>query len=232
MKVVMIIIICYLNICCAHKKGLEIEIVNDKIVSLIVEPETTSKFLTDSLFRKKAKNILKYKITNHDKRTYYFNLLINSEFLKEINGISINKGFINFFDNNNNVRTYGFVPSNISKSNDDFWKLQNVIANELEYKISGVEKYYYDKENFVIHPNETLYFESYIYLPIDGKFQFHNARFHYKTEYNAEIIMFSDSTNYKKKLSRTVLQTIKENGYQVYHGIIKSKNKVPIKFID
>ena len=51
-------------------------------------------------------------------------------------------------------------------------------------------------------------------------------------KYFAEILLSSDSTNYKKFISRTDLQTIKANGYEVYHGIIKSKNKIPIKFVD
>lgn len=79
---------------------------------------------------------------------------------------------------------------------------------------------------------ETIYFEWFLNLPYGSDIQNFFVNFENKKEFNAEIMMFSDSTNYKKTLSRTVLQTIKENGYEVYHGIIKSKNKVPVQFVD
>ena len=50
-----------------------------------------------------------------------------------------------------------------------------------------------------------------------------------KKQYYAELMMQSDSTNI---VSRVDKQTIKSNGYKVFHGIIKSKNKVPIKIIE
>lgn len=235
MKKILIIIVGYcLTVCCSPKTGLEIEIINDTIHSVRKTSDRATKFLSDSVYREKGKNILKYKITNTDSKTYYFNLLMDSKFVKETtSGIAIDKGFLNFLDKEGiAVKTHGFSPSTFSECKDSFWKVQETEAKELEYEMSGIEKYYYDTANFVIHPNETLYFESVVYLPMDGVHQFHNARFNDKQEYSAEIIMFSDSTNYKKNVSRTVLQTIKDNHYEVYHGKIKSKNKVPVKFID
>lgn len=44
-------------------------------------------------------------------------------------------------------------------------------------------------------------------------------------------MIYSDSTNYKKFLSRPILKTIDENNYKVYHGIIESKNTLPIEFV-
>lgn len=232
-KIFIIIFSYYLCICCTPKRGVEIEMINDTINSLHLDSNKTKTFLSDSLYRKKGKNIIKYKITNHDSKIYYFNLKMDSDFSKKISGIGINRGFINFFDEHNvNVKTFGFLPSKFSECEDSFWAYQNKIAKELNYEITGVEKYYYDTNNFVIHPNETLYFEDYVYLPIDGITEFHNARFNYKKEYSAEIIVYSDSTNYTKNISRETLQTIKQNRYEAYHGIIKSKNKVPVKFID
>jgi hypothetical protein len=43
--------------------------------------------------------------------------------------------------------------------------------------------------------------------------------------------MFSDSTKYKSVVSTPTLQTIKENKYTVFHGVIKSKNKIPITIL-
>ena len=74
----------------------------------------------------------------------------------------------------------------------------------------------------------------YVYLPYSDKNseQLYSLQFEKNKKYNMEIIMSSDSTDYKKYISRTVLKTIKENKIKVYHGIIKSKNKIPVKFID
>lgn len=232
-KIYLVLFIYYLCICCTPKRGVEIEMINDTINSLHLDSNKTNTFISDSLYRKKGKNIIRYKITNHDSKIYYFNLKMNSYFSKNIIGIGINKGFINFFDKHNvNVKTIGFLPSKFTECKDSFWEYQNKILEELSYEMSGIEKYYYETANFVIHPNETLYFEDYVYLPIDGITKFHNAKFNYQNEYSAEIIIYSDSTNYKKNISRGTLQTIKQNRYEVYHGILKSKNKVPVKFVD
>ena len=49
-------------------------------------------------------------------------------------------------------------------------------------------------------------------------------------KYFAKILLSSNGINYKRQISRTDLKTIQENGYEVYNGVIKSKNKVPIVF--
>lgn len=99
----------------------------------------------------------------------------------------------------------------------------------VEFNYNFIQK----NQNFIIHPNESVYFEYFIVLPY-GNYLEGNANWieiDSNKKYFAEIFMNSDSTNYKKTISRVDLQTIKENGYEVYNGVIKSKNKIPIKFV-
>ncbi|GEP50179.1 hypothetical protein FNO01nite_08510 [Flavobacterium noncentrifugens] len=218
---------------CQSNKGVELEIINQEVISLKVRPAETLKYFSDSTFRLKSKNIITYKLTNNDDKTYFFNLNWYSHQLKNVNGINIGRAYLNFFDNEHkNVLTYGFSPSKGDTCYDEFTKSQQLTAKELGYKIDGMEKFYYDNNNFILYPGETLYFEAYINLPLGGEFQYYNARFNYKKTYKAEILMCSDSINYKKKLSRTVVRTILKNKFEVYHGIIKSKNNIPVRFIE
>jgi hypothetical protein len=101
----------------------------------------------------------------------------------------------------------------------------------LEYL--GYKNSFIINKNFVIYPNQTIYFEWFIFLPYGNivESSTYTVEFNPQKKYFAEIIMNSDSTNYKKTISRVDLQTIKENGYEVYNGVIKSKNKIPIKFV-
>lgn len=50
--------------------------------------------------------------------------------------------------------------------------------------------------------------------------------------YYGTLSIASDTSNYRKNLPRDILQTINENNAKVYHGIIESKNKVPIKVLN
>ena len=54
----------------------------------------------------------------------------------------------------------------------------------------------------------------------------------FNDKYFGNLIIYCDTTNLKKINSLVNLKTIKENNYKVFHGIITSKNKVPVKFLD
>ena len=76
-----------------------------------------------------------------------------------------------------------------------------------------------------------MFFEWFVNLPYGNDMQNAHVELDKNKKYYAEMVMFSDSINYKKSVSRTTLKTIKENNYKIFHGIIKSKNKIPIKFL-
>jgi len=206
--------------CSKSKKGLELEILNKHIIS--------SKSLRD-----KVKTIITYKLTNNDNETYYFNSYSMSKLLWNIKGTQIDNTFLSFTDEINEHAVYG------NKSilyNHDYSVYQRIKyeeedkeVKELDYKIPGFYKKIIDKNNFFIHEGESIYFEYAIYLPDSDGFY---IEFDVNKKYLTELRLFSDSTDYKKILSRPTLKTIKENGYKIFHGVIKSKNKVPLKFVD
>ena len=93
-----------------------------------------------------------------------------------------------------------------------------------------------DKLNVFIYPNQTIYFE--YYVSIDNSNNQYNQSSFVSIDYNsnknyyATLSIASDSSNYKKILPNNILKTIEKNKIKVYHGIIESENKVPIKILD
>lgn len=233
-KLLILLSLTLLIIGCNAQSDLELEVVSKSITSIKANNDGVYNNMLNKVVLKKSKTIIVYKLTNNSKKTYYFNNdYFDSKLCNSISGLGINKAFISFFDDKGKevILKYGHI--NLDYESKDLSEEKNdKIAEFLNYKIDGQQKFILDNYNFVIHPDETLYFEWFLNLPYGNIIQNAGINFDDKKDYNAEITMFSDSTNYKKKLSRTVLQTIKENGYEVYHGIIKSKNKVPIKFVD
>jgi len=105
--------------------------------------------------------------------------------------------------------------------------------DRIKFKFLNYDQRYYNlinPKNFVIHPNETLYFESYIILPFGDMLSNHNYEvlLDNRKKYSAVFSIHSDSTYHKKILSRTDLRTIKENGYEVFNGVVTSENEIPI----
>jgi len=80
-----------------------------------------------------------------------------------------------------------------------------------------------------------LYFEYYLNISdtiLDENFRGGFADLKKGVNYYAKLSIASDSTNYKNDLPRAILKSIEANHVKVYHGIIESKNKVPIKVLE
>lgn len=217
---------------CSKKEDLELEIITKHIKCLNIKSGNNGSFLNNDEkhgINKNAKTIVTYKLTNNSNKIYYFNLnKVNNQLEKS--SFKLNNAYVNFLDEQNEylkVKTsyYSIDSANktITKENYDY-RLSVELNNNFTQR----------KTNFLIHPKESVFFEYFIVLPY-GNYLEGNANWvelDSQKKYFAEILLSSDSTNYKKFISRTDLQTIKQNGYEVYHGIIKSKNKIPIKFVD
>ena len=215
--------------CDDSKKNLELEILNKELVCYNVKSE------------KDTVNVITYKVSNPTKFTYYFNNMIEMDELY-INGVYKNGKILKIYDSNNIEIKYESA-SNYSR---DFNLDDCSYRKQLEYqnKIDNeAELLGYDKvrrqvlssggyENFVIHPNETLYFEYYINitnLMEHEKFRTGFARLEKPGEYLSSLSVISDSSNYKNDLHRDILKSIKVNNYKIYHGVLTSKNKIPLK---
>ncbi|THD29697.1 MAG: hypothetical protein DI588_18435 [Flavobacterium johnsoniae] len=217
-------------ISCNSKKGLELEIINKQIYSY--EKKEIKFDNNDSIYLKKSKNIILYKLTNYDNKSYYFNRYLNSKMPLGKDYLWLDNAYMIFLDEKDNritIKDHIRERSECDLLDDDRKK---AILKGLDYPEYELSRFYYDQANFVIHPYETLYFEWYVNLPYGNPLQYLSINIEKNKEYFAKIFIYSDTTNYKKNLSRTDLKIINENGYDIYHGIIESKNKVPIKIVD
>lgn len=208
---------------CSKNKDLELEIVTKEIKAIDLKSISVNEYYNNIEIVNKSKTIVNYKLTNNTDKTFFFNLNgYNEKFEKKF--MRMDRAFIDITDENKlSVKHKSSFPTFGSKLPKDF-----EILNQLDYS------YLYRFNNFIIHPHETLYFEWFLMLPLGNQIELKNSRVNFdpNKKYFAEILLNSDSTNYKRYISRTELQTIKENGYEVYHGTLKSKNKIPIKFVN
>ena len=133
-----------------------------------------------------------------------------------------------------------FYPNYPSKEDSNYSLIANklMILNSKRLGYREPKRFDYSKggySNFFIHPNETLYFDYYINLTdtiSNENFRVGYANLKKGVNYYAKLSIASDSSNYKNDLPRDILQTIKGNNAKVYHGIIESKNKVPVKVLE
>jgi hypothetical protein len=186
-------------------------------------------------------NVISYSLKNNSDKIYFINSIFDGGFKHKpsINYKNIN---LRVYDNVNEVN-YDFAIKH-KNINDYELKVMNNIYNEkiLKSKLMGYNEkfnYFIDEEkynNFFIYPNQIIYFEFIVNLSKKNDNIYSNSfsyvNFDNNKNYFAKLFMISDSTNYKKNLPREVLKTIKANNVEVYHGIIESKNKVPIKIIN
>jgi len=138
--------------------------------------------------------------------------------------IKINAGHVAIYDSNGKYQK----PHTSSPSGGDSQKM--LYLKYLNYNYCGLS--HDNSQNFIIHPHETLYFEWFIVLPFGNVLEDINYSvvLDSKKKYYAEVLMHSDSTNYKNSVSRADLKTIQDNGYEIFDGTIKSKNRIPIVF--
>lgn len=223
MKYLHIFFLLFLTGCNNDNDNLDLEIISKKLNYIVVEPNEYYNYMTNSIKLKKSKTIIVYKLTNNSDKSYYFNLDSYNENLEE-NAVKISRSFVSIIDNSNNkVKVYNSSPTGNTFSQNNYKKM--ILLDYHNHSLIS-------NNNFIIHPKETLYFEWFIILPYGNFLEEHNYQVNLdkNQKYFAELLLYSDGVNYKKQISRTDLKTIEENGYEVYNGVIKSKNKIPIVF--
>jgi hypothetical protein len=129
---------------------------------------------------------------------------------------------------------------NMSFDDSIFHYRESMLLNLDIERLHATDKFrYYSTKNyrnsFFIHPNEDVYFE--IYLNITDTLCYDTDRIGYAdlkkgNEYYSKLYLASDSTTVKSELPRHILKTIEANHVKVYHGIIESKNRIPIKVLE
>lgn len=113
----------------------------------------------------------------------------------------------------------------------------DTLSNRLKYKntLDYFKKYDWEFKRLIIYSNEEHFFEYPINLNQYDPFDSNRdglINLDKKNNYYCKLILVCDSTNYKKKLPRDILKTLETNNIKVYHGIIESTTKIPIKIID
>jgi len=218
-----------LLISCEDRPDLELEIVNKTLIS--GRPNMSTVARTDSESFTRSGNMVVYYLKNNSNNTYYFNGLFGSNLIGKINAYHYGAMGMVFSSNKKDTVEVSYHTDNSRYSCDtEIYEYKNAYAKYLGYNIEGSLKEALDNYNFVIHPQETLYFEFPIDLPSADRFQSASVGLDPSENNFASIFIYSDSTDYKKYLSRADLKDIKKNKYIVYHGLINSNNKIPIKF--
>lgn len=232
-----IIIFLVFFISCKNESNnqLELEILNENIICLKNKNSLQDIYesMKDSNIVSKSKTIITYKLTNNSNSIYYFNLNPNSNFQDRFEGISLKGGFLSIYKSDSNelvqIMNHRIDPD---FNENDCYNKNLKISNFLGYSKDFNSPYIQEQVNFIIHPNETLFFEWFVNLPYGNEIQNAHLELDENKKYYAELIMFSDSVNYRKSVPRPTLKAIEKNNYKVFHGLIKSKNRVSIKFID
>ncbi|MDI1256694.1 MAG: hypothetical protein PSV16_11395 [Flavobacterium sp.] len=206
---------------CSSQNAIELEVltkeINCKNVKLADYP---SYMKMDTIAVQESRTIIVYKLTNNSDKNYYFNF-DGSDFKDHY--IKINKALLSISDSaGKNQKPHLSFPS--GGSTDEFLYLDYLNYNYMRLS--------HDSKNFILHARETLYFEWFIVLPFGNMLEDVNYSvvLDPNKKYYAEVLVNSDSTNFKSSISRTDLKTIQDNGYEVFNGTIKSKNKIPIVF--
>lgn len=185
-------------------------------------------------------NIIYYSLTNNSSKIYLINNLTEQ---KEFSKTAVYKNGINLHIYNDmneevkyNVKRYwnqdSKVEVGVSFMIEDFDINEKRLKNNYNLKYVGL----YERNNiFFIHPNETIFFKYTVNL--NRPISFDGVREGYVSldpgkKYYSKLSIASDSLNYKYVLPEDILKTIKKNNVKVYHGIIESKNKVPVKIIE
>jgi len=205
---------------CNSGKTIEVETISNHINALNVKQSNYGPeyIKYDALAIEDSRTLLTYKITNYTDKTYYFNVEGYQKLAAKPEYIQINNALLVITDKNG----MPVVPkvSCPSISYDPAWLYSQYLGYKypLDYK----------KNNFIIFPNQSLYFEWFVVLPFGNLLEGVNYSviLDEQKKYFAQILI--GSTSNRKYISRTDLRTIEENNYEIFDGILTSKNKIPV----
>ena len=224
-KILIVFILIFVS--CTNEKPLEIEILNNEFLSY---SKTTKK---DTI------NRIRFSVKNNSEYIYFINGLKFGGY--KLDGISKNGVTLKIYDSKNNEVEY-FTQKQPSADNkdciltfiNDFDKYENRYLGYGNYRYNYFNKNNIEK-NFIIYPNQEIFFE----YPLTINKTIKNdgdrskiVKLEKNSKYFSKILINSDSTNYKAYIPWDVLQTIKKNDIKIYHGIIESKNIIPIKILE
>ncbi len=182
---------------------------------------------------KDINTILNYSIKNNSNKKYCFFINPESELIFDKKCVHLDNIFLSLIS----MKDSAFVSSRLINYNSN--NCQHEYINNLNsyYKSMGYEATdgcsmeKIKRSVIFINPKQEIFFETLIKSEDSNVF---NERITIDKEkkYEASFFTYSDSTNYKKIISRNDLKTMQVNGFKMFHGIIQSKQKVKLKVLN
>lgn len=186
-------------------------------------------------------NVIRYSIKNNSSNIYYINPMIRGS---EVYRKGVYKNGVNLSVYNSDGSEVKYEEDIIHYTNFDIKSLYEFLKHEadstskwLGYKntLDYFDEFDIQNKRIFIHPNEELYFEYSIFMKKYHNFDGNRIGFvklNPDKKYSASLSIASDRLLANDKLPRDILKTIEVNKVKIYHGVIESKNKVPIKVIE
>jgi hypothetical protein len=216
--------------------------------------ETTDKklvinFFNDSIYcysnesKHDTINHLRFSLKNLSNKKYFIFPSYKPQNMG-VQGIYKNNFFLCFYDDKDSLiiplkyRPYYPYHSDLFGNYYDYLQENSdTLSSRLRYNytLDYFRKYDWEYKRLIINSKEEHYFEFPINLNKFDPFDLNREgliNLNKEKEYYCKLILVSDSTNYKNKLPRDILKTLEANNIEVYHGIIESTTKVPIKILD
>lgn len=221
-----------------------ITILNDNLRAYIPKDTLDMRILIDkNSYIEKSNNVIKYKIENKSDKTFvFFEKTYSDYYIDDIFGLKFYNVLIT-----NEEKSKVQIGNAMTSPSEDFLKYNeyNLRLENEKYKNLGYlnKSEYWVHKNFSIsnnmitlHPNETLYFETYIRLPNaynDITNNYDSVIFDFSKNYFFSLYFnFNSYEDIKDYLTELQKQAIKENNYEIFEGELKSVNQVPIKFVE
>lgn len=251
MKKILLLTVTVLFCSCSKKDSLEIQILNNNISC--VYSENNDYPVLDSTYDKLSLNKITYCLKNNSNKKYfiYFNNNRFDTFEKDKDRINASRDvadiYFNLYDNDKLI-TGSFYQKGHSTSepHDYFFDKRNfnAIADGIQFEknkrkgivnddiMEAIKQNEVMQYGFVLHPGEIKYFTTSINLPqrtpyenIPWKSNIDSTK-----KYTASITLKGRGKQTELYLTQDVKRNIKENGYIIFEGIIKSNN-VPVQLI-
>ncbi len=253
-KITYIVLLVFLFLSCDRREGLELTLLNENFTAYLenINNQPKHKILTDSNYYKKSLNKIRLKITNHDDVTYIFIPLCLDSY---INNCSYK---FSFPEQNMmaDLRNFEFTDSKGNKAEISRAMYDNTDENLYvfeKYQDSLIENFYNKtgytnnslswkkrnseiaKKTIIIHPKETLFYETYISFPINYNAPnsiLQQISLNINESYKVKFQLGTDIENLENLFTQSQLKTIEINNYILFDKDLISINSIPLKFVD
>lgn len=233
------------------KKDLELEIITDSLTAYCKDGDCSKTGTYSRESQDKSRNLIEFKLTNNTKTTFAVIPVCDS--FADI-GCSTFDGFPNKYSNLD-LNTLIIKDNENNTIIDSSWPLVNYAWTDIytyETVKDSIETEYYRKigmehksrewkqfnlriteKTIIIHPNETLFFTSFIMLPHNVDINnrgLQKLQLDTNKNYSAQLYLISNLDSIKNYLTDTQRKTFETNNYIHYTKPLVSINSIPIKF--